>query len=452
MTIPKVVRLGVSAFFLLVVYGGAFRKWFMPSYSQFFFVLKDMILAGTFGVFLLTRGLVIPKGLYRTLYGYALAILVGYGALEVFNPALPSVLLGIWGFKSHLLYSCLIILIPFGFGSFSHLRRYLRWYLLLSLPVLILCIVQFNMPIDHVLNVYARSEHVNYLPGIRAPRVTGTFPSNAGMGSYSFLATYLAALFLVMKRGGLSLRTAPYYLIFVTGWVVVFMTGGRWPLFAWLMMVVLWGFLSMTVLNLGSILLGMLEIRWVVSVILVAVLSYLVISLYATDALEATTARLTAGTNETQRRLTERVFQPYQYMDDVGLFGYGVGSTYQAAEVLTDAPKFSWLASHLKIEEAPERSMIELGFVGYMVLMFNFLTLYYLGFRTLLHLQPYQARILGIGAYSFIFLGFTEQIVYHSYTSAFYWGFVGIIIALRSWGKINGNLLEAEGEPVGATS
>lgn len=434
MKFSKFIRYCLTLFFLLLVFDGALRKWFLPEYGQFVFVLKDFILAATFSFFLLVKGFHVPTGLKRTAFGYVMVLYVAYCFIQVFNPALPNFLLGIWGFKLQVLYASLIILIPAAFPTFEALTSWLKRYLMLSVPIFILCIFQFNLPPDHLVNIYARSRSIDILRGVEAVRVTGTFSYISGMAYYVFWSTYTAFLFLVVRRGGKRiLHSLPYYVILILGSVALFMTGSRYPLFAWGVVLLVWGIFLTLLLPIRWLLRYLMNYRAVFTVLVVILLGYWSVSVLGTEAVMGTTERLLENTEGTRRRLWERVLNPINYVDEVGLFGYGMGSTYQAAGVLTDVPPRSWLPSDLHFEEALERQVIELGAVGFTLLLGLYVSLVVLAYRTVLMMNAYRPLMLAFGCFAFLFACFTEHIFSNPVLAAYFWTYLGVVVAVRAF-------------------
>src|SRR5438105_4014018 len=96
-------RRGVKLLLVMVIIEGALRKWVFPSAQQLLYFAKDGILVCAFLGYLKDGAhIMIPRAM-RVLV-IAVAVIA---FLNIFNPALPSVLLGIVGWKSYVLYTLL---------------------------------------------------------------------------------------------------------------------------------------------------------------------------------------------------------------------------------------------------------------------------------------------------------------------------------------------------------
>jgi hypothetical protein len=107
--------------------------------------------------------------------------------LEALNINLPSILVGIWGLKSHLLYAGIILVVPMAFSSLEVLLRWLeRAYPWLVVPVCSLAFLQLASPGDSFINQQVRGgmEMVAYFGEEGLVRVAGPFSYITGM-SYS---------------------------------------------------------------------------------------------------------------------------------------------------------------------------------------------------------------------------------------------------------------------------
>src|SRR5436309_12528661 len=92
-------RQAVQAAMFLVILEGAIRKWLFPGAQDLVYFAKDVVLVGCYAGFLRSR----ERARYKVPSMPALRIALvggaGLGLLEIFNPALPNLLVGILGFK-----------------------------------------------------------------------------------------------------------------------------------------------------------------------------------------------------------------------------------------------------------------------------------------------------------------------------------------------------------------
>src|SRR5258707_14309102 len=92
-------RQAVQVTMVLLIVEGALRKWFFPSSQDLVYFAKDVLLLGAYVGFFLdpTRQLFRPPPL--TLVKILLAASMLIGLIQIVNPNLPNVLVGIFGFK-----------------------------------------------------------------------------------------------------------------------------------------------------------------------------------------------------------------------------------------------------------------------------------------------------------------------------------------------------------------
>ena len=345
----------LAAFLFLLTYDGAMRKWLISGSEQIVFLLKDVIF--TVGVLAVVRGgawstarFQLPLVVRATLAAYVAWILV-----HVFNPYLPSVVLGVWGAKSHLLYAGLILLVPVAAGSLSQLmaaiERVFPW---LVIPVCSLALLQVAAPPDHVLNrVIADDLEVTAFFGDAGlVRVFGPFSYISGMASFvSTMAVLGTGLYLAGYRS----RS------FVLGLAAILLclpvTGSR--------SVIAFVALGLAMQFLGGAVAGLAVGRDLARslVLLVALVG---LSLYSqADIWLALQQRVEASRDDEFRVLTAFT-NAFGYFEIVGLIGYGTGATNAAAPVFVPGvAAYSWLP--FGFEEESGRIVLELGTVGWAV-------------------------------------------------------------------------------------
>src|SRR5579864_7086185 len=94
-------RTAVQLVMVLLVLEGAIRKWLFPGAQDLVYLAKDVLLVGVYLGFMRERAqsnFQLPA--LPTLYS-ALSLGALVGLLEVFNPRLPNLLVGVFGFKAY---------------------------------------------------------------------------------------------------------------------------------------------------------------------------------------------------------------------------------------------------------------------------------------------------------------------------------------------------------------
>src|ERR1041385_610709 len=199
-------RWGIYGALALAVFEGAIRKWLLPQASQVIYFAKDFLLLGAYAGYFIGES---RKQLFRFPSGLTILLLCAAAGtfLESFNSDTGSLVAGLFGWKAYVMYMPLCFMVPALFRTREELEVFLRYYLLLTLPVCLLGAAQFAAPPDSPLNVYA--------PGISGAseasdvatfgedsfvRVTGTFSYISGYGVYLLVVLGLMVPVLAWSR------------------------------------------------------------------------------------------------------------------------------------------------------------------------------------------------------------------------------------------------------------
>src|SRR5436190_3928216 len=105
-------RLAVKIALVLLVIEGALRKWIVPGAQDVTYFAKDVILVGAYIGFIRDEARARLSGPSRPLVNALLLLGVLYGLLEVFNPVLPTPMVGVLGWKAYFLYVPLFWVMP----------------------------------------------------------------------------------------------------------------------------------------------------------------------------------------------------------------------------------------------------------------------------------------------------------------------------------------------------
>lgn len=349
------IRWGLSLFLLLLIYDGALRKWVLPSAEQLLFIAKDVLLLGLLVYALLNR----PRQINASMQPTARVLFLLYAAwvlLEAGNLYLPSVLVGIWGIKAHLLYASLILLLPLAFGNLDDLFRWLaKIYPWVVIPVCALAFAQLASPAGSFLNqsVSGGTEGTAYFGEAGLVRVTGTFSYITGMSSFVQTSTLLGmALFLGGARSnyflvglGFALATLPA-------------TGSRSVIVIVAAAAVIMIFAALASRLIG----GRTTIR-----ILMVIAMLGAISFQAQDEAWVALQQRAETAGDTGNRFLTTFTSTFYFFDLAGFFGFGSGSANLGAPALVkDVAPFSWLPIGGRFEEESGRIVLELGMFGWL--------------------------------------------------------------------------------------
>lgn len=405
---------------VLLVLEGAIRKWLLPGQQQLVYLAKDALFAAIVAGFLMSRRRVrrvhVPPIIAIPLVACAL-----WGALEVFNPKLPSLLVGIFGWKAYFWYAPLLWIVPAAFRDLQDLDRFFRRYSLLVLPMMALALLQFRSPVTSAINRYAWGENEG-LGGIAtfgaqsAARVTGTFTYISGFTSY--LVAIGVILLIVLGLGGFRLRgNWKEWAAFLSLPVGVLASGSRGPL------VLLAGILPLFFLlarrgvgaRAGAVL------RLVAGTAVAAALT----SYIAMPALEAFVLRATSTGENVVLRALDPFLGPFQVLDEIDFLGYGIGATHQAASALVRGVlPGSWLEG-LVAEAESTRIMIETGPMGFLLHFSYRIALLAVVFVLAGRLKFQRPRVVALGCGFFLLSQLPGAIVFNIYSGVFFWFMAG---------------------------
>src|SRR6185436_492757 len=121
----------VQVALVLLIFEGAIRKWLVPGAQDLIYFAKDVFLLGAYvGFFQSPERRRYQPPAAPVLYGLLVAGIF-LGVLQIFNPNLPNLLVGVLGFKAYFFYVPLIFILPAMFRSDRELAVTLHRYLLL---------------------------------------------------------------------------------------------------------------------------------------------------------------------------------------------------------------------------------------------------------------------------------------------------------------------------------
>lgn len=440
---------GIQALLVIVIFEGAVRKWFLPSASDLVYFYKDFVMLASIIGYLSRRNKtpLLIKGQLQILIITISAFLV-YAVASLANPSIPHPLVGLFGLKAYCLYIPLAFMVPRMFSNKQKLINFLRWYLLLAIPVIILSVAQFrDADIGSSLNRYAwnqeASESGREGSGIAAfedssgntyVRVTGTFSYISG------LVVYLPVIFAMLLglteiNSSKSLPRLQRWLTYFALAAVVataFMTGSRSSiLHLAVILLIFYAFTSLKRLK-GRLL----------QIAFGGALVYLALTAVFPEALDAMKNRALGGEEqvaEGQGRVGELFSLPMDEAVLAGAFGYGIGTTQNSVSSLMNQLNLPFLGERIPIgyEGESSRVMLDLGVIGYLLYWLLRLALLTTLWRIGLTIKDYDSKSLAVVTLSvltiYIFAG--GAIVSHT-QSVYQWFLAGICFALMNAEKL----------------
>jgi hypothetical protein len=417
-------RQAIQVVMVLLVVEGAIRKWLFPGAQDLVYLAKDVLLLAAYLGAIRERALTRqrPPGisfLYSTLVFGAV-----FGALEIFNPRLPNVMVGAFGFKAYFLYVPLLLILPAVFPTDQSLVSFLRRYIYLSLPVGVLAVAQFFSPASSSINTYARAAedvsggYISTFGSSAFVRVTASFSYITGYGSYLIAITILVLAYLAAVRWRLSGSVAVFAAL-GTALLGMLMTGSRGPVFILSLLFPLYWWLAVMRGGQGGATFGRLLLG-------LSALGILIGSL-GSDAVSAFLGRASSS-GDVSERLSLPFLSPWEILPEAGLFGYGIGATHQTATAFTQGIfPYSWLHG-LEVEAETGRIMVELGPIGFLLIYFVRIYMIVFALRSLLALRTAFHRAIATACLLFFLAQLLGSVVFDVTTDLFYWFFGGLLV------------------------
>jgi hypothetical protein len=413
---------------LLNVFEGAVRKWVIPSSGEYIYFLKDFVLLCAYSAFFLSRPQPQISQFLRPLRGWLLVAALAVSA-GVLNPSLGSVIAGAFGAKCYLLDVPLLFLVPHMFASESAFKRFVRWYVIIAIPVCLLGVAQFDAPADSTLNRYAAEEAGVAVFGVEgSARVTGTFSYISGHTAFLLVMAVLALGVLGTERLLWARVVAISVLVLVSANLL--MSGSRAPLL-----------ISMTLIAASFVAFGLrssaLASRLRGLLLIVAALAGLAIVTKFSSAYDAFMTRVVGSEDE---EFEERAFQNYDIMPAlasyVGPFGLGTGITHPGSYALRTALELPQPSVPIPAAEAEcARVLIELGMLGLLA---------WYGFRIAVivalckvyrTLRSPELRFWAFLIFMLHFLSFNSSVVLNHTYCLYFWFLAGVGFGLLKFDK-----------------
>ncbi len=417
-------RGAVQAALVLLIFEGAIRKWLVPGAQDLVYFAKDVLLLGAYLGFLRDLPRVRLRLPALPFFYFALVLSVLFGLLEVFNPILPSLLLGALGFKSYFFYVPLMLILPAVFPDDASLARAMYKYLLIAIPVGLLATAQFFSPVSSPLNTYARSGQdpstIVTFGSSSFVRVTGTFSFISGFTAYLLAMSILLLAWLAGTRwrfrGNLLMLSALGLVL-----LAMLMTGSRGPLVSFVVILPLYWLLAI-VRERQS---GATLFRLFAGLALIA----LVMDQTGGAAIGAFRGRAANSGEEVKLRMITPLETPLQVMSQAGIAGFGIGATHQAAMSLLGGGgvPFYWLQG-LAVEVETGRVMIELGPIGFFLVYFLRVYLAVYAFQQVLRLKAPFHRTLATACMLFFLIAIPTNVVFDVTAGMYFWAFAGLLM------------------------
>jgi len=400
-----------------MMYVGAARKWFLPNFpdqlfvSLIFFAVLLYVSIG-FKIFL-------KSPCPRWFYFYFLAIFF-WGVIGTIYSKVSNPMVLLCGLSNYFSFFPLCLAAAFVFRDNDQLIEFFKKMAYFTVPVLILGFLQYSSPADSLINKYVDSEKFVATMGGQYARVTGTFSYIAG---YSIFLTFAFTITL----GAVVMRANLKEVVLLGGFLVgvflnALMTGSRTAV--WWCIINLSLFLGVyCFLKLKSLIPTLFKLS------LVFALGFYLLSQnpQVNQIYSAFSSRAHAFSEEITNRLDDN-FTPFKFLNQAGLIGYGMGTTYPPSYRYIK----NWHDMTQDFEEEPERVLLELGLVGYLlVYSWRFLIfIYCLSICFKLRRFREFGLVLSLTIYQVSFLQM-NHLLFNATSSFLYWFAIGCVVLIR---------------------
>lgn len=336
-------------YFWLLIFEGVLRKWIFPQLSGPLLLIRDPV-----ALIIYYQAYRCGKLSMRTMWPFALltAAMALLACIQV-SASITTLPIVLFGLRSYLLHLPLIFVIAMALDG-EDIHKFGRWLMVLSVPMMVLVMAQFNSPRSAWLNAGAwEGARQSVASGSRI-RPAGTFSYGIGMQCLVILTAAFVLDALMQRRKYPSLLVGSALLAVIA---TVPLLGSRTVLFSLIALAV---FTFLSGLTHGSRLVGLTKI---ISVLLLAGLLAIQFSFFNTamDTMKLRWQLAAHAEGRFQQVLNKRVWGTIASGGEaatvVPLLGKGIGIGSKFASASTVGDTHIWLAG----EGEWERIVVEFG-------------------------------------------------------------------------------------------
>jgi len=356
----------ILLFFVVVIVEGAVRKWLLPQYGTEVFLVKDFVLLMALIAYVMGHHRP-PRMRDLWIWAFWMAVVLALGLTS--GPSIQTLV----GLRYYLAPLPILLIVPALLRDMRDLEFFARWAVRLSFPIGILAIMQYNSPVDSALNTYAWGseggvatfgvESIDFAPVVEHARVTGPF---------SYISTFAVFLDAVWVLGWLALlhsRSRRDSVLASLSLILTFVNMGMNGSRALLLFAAATGIPLLLVFFARN---GLMRSRAFIATLCVG------ITIAAGAAVIFKPAELTMERGDAQEaadRATDMLTMPVATLAESDWFGQGLGSTFGGYEALGLASTAGFDEIHV------DRIGLELGMIGYLLMLFAKLVLFWRTFR-----------------------------------------------------------------------
>lgn len=185
----RALKQWIWAYFWLLIFEGALRKWSFQQATNAFLIIRDPVALVIYLLALRDRVFPLSFGMFwiTALATAGMGLLFAQVYIDGLHPLVAA-----YGWRSYFLHLPLVFLLPRVF-NFADLQKLGRWILIISIPMALLMAAQFELPLDHILNISAIENKLQITASghVRPP---GTFSFITGPAAfYPWVIAFLFA-------------------------------------------------------------------------------------------------------------------------------------------------------------------------------------------------------------------------------------------------------------------
>lgn len=408
---------------------GAARKWILPSFQAPILQIKDIALIAAYLGYAMSPRVPVPDADKIKLLSFLFVAQAAFCFLQILNPALPSPLLGIYGFKTYIVYTPLLFIMPEIIRTRDDLRTFLKWATIVAIPVSLLALYQFSQPPSSWVNKYvSHEEGAEAVVSVFGEGGEGAFKTGRARTSSTFsyiggLVTFLIAV-APLTMSTFFQNNVPRKMMYLAAAASVLMigavmtTGSRTPIA-----------IFAVVLPMAALFVGIRGLLPLASAIRLAVLAALLGAAGSYFFADAASALLYRAENadSTADRLISPITELIGAFNLTPVLGFGIGSNSNAAGSLVNS-SFYWLP--FLVENETARVMQDLGLIGFVIVYLFKISIAYLAIRWMFWSRSKLFVSVYIGCISFLLPIIMLLTINNPTGGLYYWTIAGLVLAM----------------------
>ena len=323
----KAVRMSIWIYLILLLVEGVLRKWVVPQLSDPLLIIRDPVVLAIYYFALRARRFPVNVYVIFCIVIGILAVLLTVVVLGDYVPLKTVLLVAAYGFRSDFLHLPLVFVIA-NVLDLEDVKKIGRWTLLLSVPMAVLMMLQFNASPDSFIN-----KTVGLGEGLQLSTAGGKIRPPAVFSFISGPIFFLSATTAFVIYGALNPRVYKGWLLLAASAAIltgVIVSGSRGCVLAI-------GLVALAILVI--LLVRPSEVNKIGGTVLaLAIVGFLLI-LFASrlpflkEGIDVLSERFTTSAEAAETTvvggLVERIFdeltEPFTYLSKIPLTGYGLG-------------------------------------------------------------------------------------------------------------------------------